>query len=70
MHSQLDNQILTYLLPVHNNMAHPHHPDRMQGGGSIGAPPSVLTSLVKPIPNSVNKSISLVLIVLKRRSSI
>ena len=27
MHSQLDNQILTYLMRVYNNMAHPHHPD-------------------------------------------
>ena len=27
MHSQLDNQILTYLLPMYNNMAHPRHPD-------------------------------------------
>ena len=27
MHSQLDNQILTYLMCVYNNMAHPHHPD-------------------------------------------
>ena len=27
MHSHLDNQILTYLMRVYNNMAHPHHPD-------------------------------------------
>ena len=27
MHTQLDNQILTYLMRVFNNMAHPHHPD-------------------------------------------
>ena len=27
MHTQLDNQILTYLMRVYNNMAHPHHPD-------------------------------------------
>ena len=25
--SQLGNQILTYLMRVYNNMAHPHHPD-------------------------------------------
>ena len=27
IHTQLDNQILTYLMHVYNNMAHPHHPD-------------------------------------------
>ena len=31
MHSQLDNQILTYLMRVYNNMAHPHHPDPKNG---------------------------------------
>ena len=28
LHSQLDNQILTYLMRVYNNMAHPLHPQR------------------------------------------
>ena len=25
MHTRLDNEILTYLMRVYNNMAHPHH---------------------------------------------
>ena len=27
LHAELDNQILTYLMRVYNNMAHPLHPD-------------------------------------------